>query len=422
MKATFFALCTIPALLSTVSALRCVYCAAVIDADKASDYNINTTEAYCDGRAYNCTSKDPACTTLYISFTKYDNSRESYVKRGCVGTKACNISESISSPWGKSTYSTSCCFTDGCTPLPPVLKAPNKTKNGVLCPACYSEDLYKECKAEYPMHCTGKEKYCLNLRRTTQFDVHSISVSGCSTENFCPEDKDVRFLNRPKYLENHYCNKTDSSPNQRTGHFIWCSICHNYNVNNCEGATHLCSPHDDVCVFEKTRSIYDGMNDVEIVKRCGQSHECNRAGSIRSSTKTILINTTCCDESVCTPPEPILPSIDDNSNGVICPACFVPNSDRCLGRSHLKCTGNEKRCLHYMRTEKQDMFTETQSLHGCTTDEICEAGSNLVVPRGHYYKTVKTQIFCNSAIAPRSESYTSLMLVATALIVFKVDI
>ncbi|XP_077312841.1 uncharacterized protein LOC143933720 [Lithobates pipiens] len=423
MKATFFALCTVPTLLSTVSALKCIYCGVLINLDSDSVYNLNakrSTEPYCDGHAYNCASEDAACASIYVSSTKYNNAVESYFRRDCLKIQDCNVSESISSPWGKNTYSTSCCNTDGCTPVQPVLKAANKTKNGVSCPACYSED--KECKAQYSMHCTGEEKYCLDFKRVTTFQTNQIFVSGCSTKNFCKNDSDMIFLNRPMNLENHYCRKTDSNPDQGIGYFIWCDVCHDYNVNNCRDSQNLCSPHEDVCVFERRRSIYDGSDEVEITKRCGKSHECNRAGSIRSSTKIILINTTCCDESMCMTPEPILPSIDDDTNGVICPACFVPNSDRCLGRSDLKCTGNEKRCLHYMRTEKQDMYTVTESLHGCTTDEICEAGSNLVLPNGHYYKTVKTEIFCNSAITPRSESCTSLMLVATALIVFNVDI
>ncbi|XP_073459839.1 uncharacterized protein [Aquarana catesbeiana] len=262
-----------------------------------------STEPYCDGNAYNCSSEDAACASIYISFTKYNNANESYFRRDCLKIQDCNVSESISSPWGKSTYSTSCCNTDGCTPVQPVLKAANKTKNGVSCPACYSED--QECKAQYAMHCTGEEKYCLDFRRTTTFKLNQIYVSGCSTKNFCKKDNDMEFLNRPKNLESHYCKTTDSNPDQTTGHFTWCEVCHDYNVNDCRGSQHLCSPHEDVCVFERTRSIYDGMEEFEITKRCGKSHECNRAGSIRSSTKIILINTTCCDESVCMPPEPI---------------------------------------------------------------------------------------------------------------------
>nr|DBA15833.1 TPA: hypothetical protein GDO54_003292 [Pyxicephalus adspersus] len=205
------------------------------------------------------------------------------------------------------------------------------------------------------------------------------------------------------------------------GHFIWCTICHDYNIDGCRDKPHLCSPHEDVCVFERKRSIYNGEDEVEIIKRCGKSSECNRAGSIRSLTKTILINTTCCDQSLCDSPLPSFPVTNNDTNGVICPACFVPNSDRCLGRSDLKCIGNEKRCIHYKRAEKQDLYIVTESLHGCTTDEVCEAGSSLLLPNGVHYKTIKTDIACNNAITHRTESYPFLLLTVTALSVLKVE-
>ncbi|XP_075184420.1 phospholipase A2 inhibitor and Ly6/PLAUR domain-containing protein-like [Anomaloglossus baeobatrachus] len=205
------------------------------------------------------------------------------------------------------------------------------------------------------------------------------------------------------------CRNSSHNEQLKTGHYLWCFFCHDYNVDNCSDSAFLCKPEEDVCVFERMRSIYDGREEVTITKRCGKSNECSRIGTIRSSTKTIFVNTTCCDYNVCQAPLPTLPQANDDENGLTCPACFVPNSDRCLGRSNLKCTGNEQRCIHYMRTEKRESATTTESLHGCTTDGICEAGSGLTYAKGQYLRNIKTNVLCSSAVGWGAPPYTLLL-------------
>ncbi|XP_068098058.1 phospholipase A2 inhibitor and Ly6/PLAUR domain-containing protein-like [Hyperolius riggenbachi] len=278
--------------------------------------------------------------------------------------------------------------------------AESRTKNGVFCPACYSEK--GDCEAQNSMACTGEEKYCLKYQKMVMMGLQTSVSSGCASENVCKENRTLSFLTPPRLPETSECFKVSSNTDLKPGHFIWCHICHSHNFVNCMDKSFLCSPSEDVCLYENTRSTYDGRDEFEITNRCGKSSECSRTGTIRSSTKVIVINTTCCDRNECQPPFPALPTISDKDNGLTCPACFVPNSDRCLGRKNVKCTGEEKRCIHYMRTEKQEISTVTESLYGCTTDTICEAGSSLTLPKGHYHKSVKTDIACNRAATLRS--------------------
>ncbi|XP_044128906.1 phospholipase A2 inhibitor and Ly6/PLAUR domain-containing protein-like [Bufo gargarizans] len=250
-------------------------------------------------------------------------------------------------------------------------------------------------------------------------DTLSISAMGCASKNVCKGNGFLSVLAKPKSLEEIKCTNVTNAEPLRTGHFLWCFFCHDYNVKNCSDQAYLCSPEQDVCVFERTRSIYNRREEVEITKRCGKSIECSRAGSIRSSTKTIYMNTTCCDYNVCQAPIPDLPSASIEENGLTCPTCFVPNSDRCLGRSGLKCSGNEQRCIHYMKTEVQEISTVTESLHGCTTNEICEAGSGMYPPVGRYHKSTKIEVMCSRAVgwsAPLCTVLLSVTVIVLALV------
>ncbi|XP_075695008.1 phospholipase A2 inhibitor and Ly6/PLAUR domain-containing protein-like [Rhinoderma darwinii] len=240
---------------------------------------------------------------------------------------------------------------------------------------------------------------------------------GCASKNVCRGNGILNVLKYLGSLDVMLCYNSSTKEQLPAGNFIWCHFCHDYNVDNCLDQAHMCMPEEDVCVFERTRSIYDQRDEVEITKRFGKSNECSRAGSIRSSTKTILMNTTCCDHNVCQMPLPTLPSVNFDENGLTCPSCFVPNSDRCLGRSSLKCGGNEQRCIHYMRTEVHEVSTVTESLHGCTTNEICRAGSGTSYAKGHYYKNVKTNVMCNRAVGWWAPLCTILLSISVTFIV-----
>ncbi|XP_068098437.1 phospholipase A2 inhibitor and Ly6/PLAUR domain-containing protein-like [Hyperolius riggenbachi] len=188
------------------------------------------------------------------------------------------------------------------------------------------------------MACTGEEKYCLKYQKMVMMGTLLSSISsGCASENICKENRNLTLLTPPRSLETSECFTVSSNTDLKPGHFIWCHICHDV-PEHCRGQSFLCPPSEDVCLFERMRIIYDGRDEFENTRRCGKSSECSRTGTIRSSTKVIMINTTCCDRNECQPPLPALPIISDEENGLICPACFVPNSDRCLGRNNLKCT------------------------------------------------------------------------------------
>ncbi|XP_068099424.1 phospholipase A2 inhibitor and Ly6/PLAUR domain-containing protein-like [Hyperolius riggenbachi] len=333
----------------------------------------------------------------------------------CMAPQHCNESGSVTIPGFKVSYSVTCCSDgDMCTPKKPALPPKNNTKNGVFCPACFSKG---KCEAKNSMECTGEEKYCVTFQDRLIIMEYTTYGSGCASKDVCPEDRSLHFLKNP-YVSTHtyVCSKVSSNTDLKPGHFLRCYICSNNNVENCKDMPSLCSLDEDVCLFEKIRNIYNGKDETEITRRCGKSSECSRAGTITSSTKAILMNTTCCNQTLCHPPVPALPSASHEDNGVICSACFVPNSDRCIGRNNLKCTGEENRCIHYMRTEKKSVLTVTESLYGCATEGICKAGSSKSIPRANYFKTVTTDIVCNSATTWTSKARLVFFFFMTKLI------
>ncbi|XP_068098436.1 uncharacterized protein [Hyperolius riggenbachi] len=384
MKAVLPAVCILCGIISTASSLECIFCNTILSTRESGfewNEDFRTAKINCMGGISECVVEGSVCASIYAMSLKYDGTSEVFLHKTCLPSKEeCGTRESITTPGLKVAYSITCCSEDGCTPQVPVLPADNKTKNGVFCPACYGET--SDCETQNSMACTGEEKYCLKYQKMVMMGFQKSVSSGCASEKVCKENRTLGFLTPPRSLETSECFKVSSNTDLKP----------------------------------------DGRDEFEITRRCGKSSECSRAGTIRSSTKVIVINTTCCDNNVCQPPFPALPIISDEDNGLICPACFVPNSDRCLGRYNLKCTGEEKRCIHYMRTEKQDISTVTESLYGCTTDTICEAGSSLTLPKGHYYKSVKTDIACNRAATLRSLAHLFFNFSFVVLFVLKANL
>ncbi|KAM4652205.1 uncharacterized protein O3C94_014561 [Discoglossus pictus] len=277
--------------------------------------------------------------------------------------------------------------------------AVNKTKNGVICPTCFATN-DNLCEPKISMECTGDETQCVFYNEESVFYFEpSAHVKGCGTENIC---MDKGALLKPIMTFNQISCTTDNSTTSLptslpVGNFLWCTFCHKGNAELCTSNLYQCQPDDEICLTERTRNKYDGRDSTHIIRRCGKSNECSREGTIRSSSKLIVMNTTCCDTNFCTPPTPILPPVSKNRNGLTCPACFVPNSDRCLGRDDLHCTGEENRCVQFVRTEVQDISSVTETLFGCSNDNICEAGSYRMNLTGNYWQDIRSNVICDSA-------------------------
>ncbi|XP_063797686.1 uncharacterized protein LOC134965029 isoform X2 [Pseudophryne corroboree] len=194
---------------------------------------------------------------------------------------------------------------------------------------------------------------------------------GCATKNICSQGAQLPIFTPERSFSQLSCTEISSKHNFKTGHFIWCFTCHNYNINKCNDQQYLCQPDEDVCLFERTRSLYDGRDDTEITKRCGKSSECRRSGIIRSSNKTITMNTTCCDKNLC---YAALPTY---------------------------------------------VYSVTENLHGCATNDICEVGSSIVHSNSDKNKHIKTIIVCNGSSLNWKAACSSMDVIIPIIIILQ---
>ncbi|XP_071968991.1 phospholipase A2 inhibitor and Ly6/PLAUR domain-containing protein-like [Engystomops pustulosus] len=263
------------------------------------------------------------------------------------------------------------------------------------------------------MRCRGEEKYCISYHETAD-GVSLLHSRGCATENFCKKEEMRLF---PFDLDKvAACTIVSHEQPLPAGHFLWCPVCFGKELD--VSSFLLCAADEDVCLFEATRTLYDGEEQVQYFRRCGMSHECSRRGSISSSKKTMSINTTCCHQSQCHCPEPELPALSDQRNGLICPDCHVSGSHLCLRKSIKRCSGDEDTCIQYTRSMKQDFSVMKEVLYGCASRSFCNAGPSRVLPMGGYGQHITTEVICNGGrhlTIPSSLCFIPALLIVICL-------
>ncbi|XP_075046788.1 phospholipase A2 inhibitor NAI-like [Mixophyes fleayi] len=164
-------LCILSALSATGYSLSCKVC---------TDMNFFS----CDGPSEDCPA-DSACGSSITMRTEYVSAVNHEFTRSCVPKQQCDNSVSFMIPNGVMRKSTSCCFTDDCTPPLPAFLADGYQPNGVTCPTCMSATS-TWCNSEDTMQCAGSENMCLLQTTRTYAPVRqSLAVRGCATESMC---------------------------------------------------------------------------------------------------------------------------------------------------------------------------------------------------------------------------------------------
>ncbi|KAM9299497.1 phospholipase A2 inhibitor gamma subunit B-like [Gastrophryne carolinensis] len=103
----------------------------------------------------------------------------------CSPREQCDTQGSVSIPHGKIKRSTTCCYSDNCTPETPQLSEDDPNDNGLICATCVSANS-DSCYPENTMRCTGKENMCLLQTTYTYAPVQStIALRGCATKSLC---------------------------------------------------------------------------------------------------------------------------------------------------------------------------------------------------------------------------------------------
>ncbi|XP_075696511.1 phospholipase A2 inhibitor gamma subunit B-like [Rhinoderma darwinii] len=134
-----------------------------------------------------CNVSSSLCPEDHVCASSYTvtNTHGTIFTMSCAPKHHCDSPGSISAANGRIRRSTTCCYTDNCTPPPPILPDENFQPNGLTCQTCLS--VYsKWCYSKHTMDCTGDEDVC--LLQTSEYYApirRSVAVRGCATKNIC---------------------------------------------------------------------------------------------------------------------------------------------------------------------------------------------------------------------------------------------
>ncbi|XP_071969204.1 phospholipase A2 inhibitor and Ly6/PLAUR domain-containing protein-like [Engystomops pustulosus] len=145
--------------------------------------------------------------------------------------------------------------------------------------------------------------------------------------------------------------------------------CHNATSSTCNGSSVTC-PSGSLCASSLLEYTIGAKTFGSYFKGCAVPAECN---AFEVSFRGIQMNmaTKCCSTDDCTPSVPIVPRINNVTNGLVCPSCFNVSST-CDSPNTVECRGSEDRCL-YASLEVQGIGTSaTVSSRACATQNVCD--------------------------------------------------
>ncbi|CAN2388070.1 u-PAR/Ly-6 domain [Pristimantis euphronides] len=137
--------------------------------------------------AQSCQASSVVCPEDYVCASSYTltNTHQTIFAMSCAPRHHCDSPGSISASNGRIRRSTTCCYTDNCTPVPPILLDDDFRPNGLRCQTCLS--MYSNwCYSKRTIECTGEEDAC--LLHTSQYYApirRSVAVRGCATKSIC---------------------------------------------------------------------------------------------------------------------------------------------------------------------------------------------------------------------------------------------
>ncbi|XP_053547097.1 phospholipase A2 inhibitor gamma subunit B-like [Bombina bombina] len=117
------------------------------------------TGSSCSGSSVSCGSGEH-CGSTYGVTTFTGGAEVKFFTRSCIPASECNANGGFSNPYIQVKLSSSCCSTDNCTPITPILPTGSTQPNGLTCRSCFSATS-DWCYTEDTMSCTGDEDRCI---------------------------------------------------------------------------------------------------------------------------------------------------------------------------------------------------------------------------------------------------------------------
>ncbi|XP_073513687.1 phospholipase A2 inhibitor gamma subunit B-like [Phyllobates terribilis] len=139
---------------------------------------------FCTGNNITCPPGRVCASTRTINVEDGIQKSE-FFGRSCVPEDQCQGPGSFSTHNSHSKKGFSCCYTDNCTPSPPVLSPDNIVQNGLTCPSCTGNDV-DWCDTGMTMKCTGDETMCIVQHSKMSGTLSRDSIlRGCATPTIC---------------------------------------------------------------------------------------------------------------------------------------------------------------------------------------------------------------------------------------------
>ncbi|XP_018082226.2 cell wall protein AWA1-like isoform X2 [Xenopus laevis] len=131
-----------------------------------------------------CTGTNVTCASGYVCTTHHkvviqDGDKTQSIVRTCGAQSNCEDLVRQSLPGYTAIDSTTCCYSNYCTPA---IKSYSSQTNGLICTTCTAEN-GNACDNEKTMECSGDENVC--HAELTLLSDNSKTVSGCATKSIC---------------------------------------------------------------------------------------------------------------------------------------------------------------------------------------------------------------------------------------------
>uniref|UniRef100_A0A8C5QUQ4 UPAR/Ly6 domain-containing protein n=1 Tax=Leptobrachium leishanense TaxID=445787 RepID=A0A8C5QUQ4_9ANUR len=394
----------------------------------------------CEGGNITCPSDFVCGTTYTVNIVGSTEASKSYT-RECVLRKECDFQGGISLLADiKILLGRSCCYTDLCIPAQPKLPAVSTKLNGLVCPACVSEDSTWCNPKDGTVRCTGSETACLTQTiNMTGLVSLKTAVRGCATRRLCDLGKQTADTPGATVEVTHTC--TSGAAILYSGfscavivmillsHARSCKQCVSLLSTSCDGPSITC-PSDNVCGASHTETTAGGaVVTTNYVRGCVPKNQCNFKGSLSVINNVMnRISSTCCDTDNCTPDLPTykifpvyevttlaayflqlsVPAVSTRLNGLVCRTCFSADTDSCYTKDSMQCTGDENMCLLQTISITGKIVSLQTALRGCATKSLCDLGRQTEEIAGH---KVDTRYICTSGTAGLYSGLTLSLIV-----------
>ncbi|KAG8573824.1 hypothetical protein GDO81_012571 [Engystomops pustulosus] len=123
--------------------------------------------------------------------------------RNCGDRATCSVSSSMTTSHGRVITSSTCCYTEGCSPPRPVLPPVNFKKNGVVCKTCHAMQS-QPCDSDTYTDCLGNETKCLS-QVSTVAGLTSTAMRGCATPSLCAIPHEEGSLEHLRFISDTTC-------------------------------------------------------------------------------------------------------------------------------------------------------------------------------------------------------------------------